>query len=65
MESPIITRDNIRIDIADEIMRFALKLGAVLSPLIGIWAVSCLIAGLITVGPLQMVTGYFTAITGF
>jgi len=65
MKSPIITRERIQVDIADEFMRFTLKVGTVLGSLIGIWAVSCLIAGLIHVGPLQMMRGYITAITGF
>ncbi len=65
MKSPIITREKIQVDIADEVMRFTLKVGTVLSALIGIWAVSCLVAGLISVGPLQLVRGYITAITGY
>lgn len=64
MQSPIITREKVQVDIADEVMRFTLKVGSVFCALIGIWAVSCLVAGLISVGPLQMVTGYITAITG-
>ncbi len=65
MKSPIITREKIQFDISDEVMGFTLKLGTVLSAMIGVWAVSCLVAGLISVGPLQMVKGYITAITGF
>jgi hypothetical protein len=65
MKSPIITREKIQVDIAEEVMRFSLKVGSVFGVLIGIWAVSCVVAGLISVGPLQMVRGYITAITGF
>jgi hypothetical protein len=65
MKSQIITREKIRVDIADEVMRFTLKVGSVFCVLIGIWAVSCLVAGLINFGPLQMVRGYIIAITGF
>jgi hypothetical protein len=65
MKSPIITKEKIQVDINDEIMGFALKVGTVLGALIGFWAVSCLVAGLISVGPLQMARGYITAITGF
>jgi predicted MarR family transcription regulator len=65
MKSPIITREKIQIDVSDEVMEFTFKLGTALSALIGIWAVSCLVAGLISLGPLQMVKGYITAITGF
>ncbi len=65
MKSPIITREKIQVDITDEVMGFAFKLGTVLSTLIGIWAVSCLVAGVINAGPLQLVKGYLTAITGY
>ena len=65
MKSPIITREKIQVDVTDEVMGFAFKLGSVLSAMIGVWAVSCLVAGLISVGPLQLVKGYITAITGF
>ncbi len=65
MKSPIITKEKLHVDIADEIMNFMLKVVTVLSAVIGIWAVICLAAGLISVGPLQMARGYITAITGF
>lgn len=65
MKSPIITKEDIQVDINDEVSRFTVKLGTVISALIGIWAVSCLVAGLISAGPLQMVRGYITALTGF
>lgn len=65
MKSPIITREKIQVDIADEVMSFTFKVGTALGVLIGFWAVSCLVAGLINVGPLQMAKGYITAITGF
>ncbi len=65
MKSPIITKDDIQVDINDEVTRFTVKLGSVISACIGIWAVSCLVAGLISAGPFQMVRGYITALTGF
>jgi hypothetical protein len=65
MNSPIITREKIKVDVADETMKFVLKVGKVVSALIGIWAVSCLVSAIINIGPLQMVKGYITAITGF
>jgi len=65
MKSPIIIREKIQVDIADEVMSFSFKAGTVLGALIGIWAVSCLVAALINIGPLQMAKGYVTAITGF
>jgi hypothetical protein len=65
MKSPIIIREKIQVDIADEVMSFSFKVGTVLGALIGIWAVSCFVAALINIGPLQMAKGYVTAITGF
>lgn len=65
MKSPIITRERITVDVTDETMKFALKVGKVVSGLIGIWAVSCLASAIINIGPLQMIKGYITAITGF
>jgi hypothetical protein len=65
MNTPIITKEKIQIDIADEVMSFTLKAGTVLCALIGIWGVTCIVAGLMSAGPLQMIQGYLTAITGF
>jgi hypothetical protein len=64
MKSPTITREKTQIDVTDEVMGFTFKLGIALSAMIGVWAVSCLVAGLINAGPLQLVRGYITAITG-
>ena len=65
MNSPIITREKIEVELADEILRFAFKVGTILCPLVGIWAVSCLVAALMAAGPRQLLRGYITAITGF
>ena len=64
MKTPMITKERIDVDISSELLDFSLKCGAVLSALIGIWAVSCLVAGMNSVGGLNMVKGYLTAITG-
>lgn len=65
MKSPIITKEKSRVDISEEVMSFMLKVVTVLSALIGVWAVSCLLAGLISAGPLKLFKGYITAVTGF
>ncbi len=65
MKTPVISKDKIHVDIANEIMRFMLKFGIVLCALIGTLAFTCLASRLISVGPLQMARGYITAITGF
>ena len=65
MKSPIISKENIDINISSEIMAFALKVGVSTCALIGIWSVCCLLAGLVSSGAVQMARGYITAITGF
>jgi len=64
MKTPMITKERIDVDISSELLDFSLKCGTVLSALIGIWAVSCLAAGLNSIGGLNVVKGYLTAITG-
>lgn len=65
MESLITSKEKIHIDINDEVTSFTLKLGTVVTALIGIWAFSCLVAGLFSVGTNDMLLGYISAITGF
>lgn len=65
MKSRTVINENVTIDVTEEIMGFGLKVGAVLSALIGIWGFTCLLAGLVNFGPLEMIKGWFTAITGF
>lgn len=65
MNSPVISKDKVQIDIACEIMKLIMKIGIVLCTLIGTLAVTCLVSTLISTGPLQMARGYITAITGY
>lgn len=65
MNAPIITKDKVQIDIADEVMRFTLKAGVVVCAAIGISGLTCLVAALINVGAVKVIQGYITAITGF
>lgn len=64
MKSPIITKDRVDVDISSEVMAFGFKVGVAGSAIIGIWAACCLLAALVSSGPVQMVRGYITAITG-
>ncbi|TKB24466.1 hypothetical protein FCL47_18465 [Desulfopila sp. IMCC35006] len=64
MNTPIITKDKIQVDLSDEIMGFTLKAGIALCCLIGIWGVACIVGGMMSSGPLAMLRGYLTAITG-
>lgn len=65
MKTPIMTKETIHVDVSEEVMSFSLKVGAVLSALIGIWGLTCLLAGIISAGPIEMIKGYLTAITGY
>lgn len=64
MRSPIIIKEKVDVDIADETMGFMAKVVGVLSAVIGIWGFTCLLAGLISAGPVQLLRGYIFAITG-
>ncbi len=64
MKAPIITNEKIETNVTDEVMTLGFKLGIALCSVIGIWAFSCLLAGLIKFGAANMVNGYITAITG-
>jgi len=65
METPIISNEKVQVDLTDEILGFSRKAGSVVCALIGVWAVSCLLAGIIRFGVVEMVQGYLTAVTGF
>lgn len=65
MKSPIITRERVDENISSEVMAFGFKVGVTGCAMIGIWAVCCMLAALVSAGPVQMVRGYITAITGF
>ncbi len=64
MKTPIITKEELDVDIASELLDFSLKCIGVLSAVIGIWALSCLVSGICNVGIIDMAKGYITAITG-
>jgi len=65
MNSPIITKEKVQTNLADEVMSFTLKAGSILCALIGVWGISCIVSAMTNAGPLNMVKGYITAITGF
>lgn len=65
MKTPIILKDNVNVDITEEVMSFFAKVGAVVGALIGFWALTSLVTALMSVGLLAMARGYITAITGF
>ncbi|MFT5702347.1 MAG: hypothetical protein ACI8ZB_005266 [Desulforhopalus sp.] len=64
MKSSIITKENITTDTTDEILVLGLRTGAVICALVGTWALCALVAALVNAGPLAVLRGYITAITG-
>lgn len=65
MNSPIITKKKVELNLADEVSSFTVRVGAVACGAIGIGAVVCLVAAFLSAGPVEMMQGYITAVTGF
>jgi len=65
MNSRIITKEKVEVDVTSEVSSFTVKVGTVVAAMIGIWALTALASALVQVGPLTMLRGYLTAITGF
>ncbi len=51
-------------EIGYEVSRFAFGTGMVMAALVGLWGAVCLVSALVSVGPLNVVTGYFSAMLG-
>jgi len=64
MKSPTIIRERIGVNLSEEVMSFCFKVGAVSAALIGAWALSAFVAGLVSAGPLTLIRNYISAITG-
>ncbi|AGF77110.1 hypothetical protein UWK_00529 [Desulfocapsa sulfexigens DSM 10523] len=47
-----------------ETSTFALGAGMTMAALVGIWGFACLASAMISVGPLNVVKGYLTAVIG-
>jgi hypothetical protein len=47
-----------------ETSKFALGLGITMAALVGIWGTACLASAMISMGPLNVVQGYLTAVIG-
>lgn len=47
-----------------ETSKFALGVGIIMAALIGIWGTVCLVNALSSVGPLNILKDYFTAVIG-
>ena len=58
------TTTTTQIDAAYETSKFALGLGMAMAALVGIWGTACLASAMISMGPLNVVQGYITALLG-
>ena len=47
-----------------ETSKFALGLGITMAALVGIWGTACLASAMVSMGPLNVVQGYLTAVIG-
>ena len=64
MKSQILTKEQTELDITNECSNFGLRIGTAVCAIIGFWAFACLLSALVSAGPMNMVRGYITAITG-
>ena len=48
----------------DNVSKTSIITMAVASGLVGLWAVSCLVGAFLSEGPVQVIKGFFTAVTG-
>jgi hypothetical protein len=58
------TKTEIQVEAGYETSKFAHGTGMVMASLIGIWGFACLMSALITIGPMDVVKGYLTALIG-
>ena len=52
------------IDATYETSTFALGIGITMAALVGIWGTACLVNAMISMGPLNVAQGYFSALIG-
>jgi hypothetical protein len=58
------TTTTTQIDAGYEASKFALGAGMTMAALIGIWGFACLATAMVSMGPLNVVKGYLTAVIG-
>lgn len=65
MKSRTLINNKVDIDISNEVLLFAFRTVATAGAVIGTWALCCIGSALLSQGPLNMLRGYITAMTGF
>ena len=58
------TTTNTQIDAGYETSKFALGAGMTMAALVGIWGFACLASAMMSMGPMNVVKGYLTAVVG-
>ncbi len=58
------TTTTTQIDAGYETSKFALGAGMTMAALVGIWGAVCLTSAMISIGPLNVVKAYLTAVIG-
>ena len=58
------TQAPIQSDAVRETSTFALGVGITMAVLIGIWGLSCFVSATMTIGPVEVLQGYITAVAG-
>jgi len=58
------TKTKTQVEVGYETSKFALGAGMIMAALVGIWGTVCLLNALISIGPMNVVKGYLTALIG-
>ena len=58
------TTTTTQVEAGYETSKFALGAGMAMAALVGIWGAACLASAMISMGPLNVVKAYFTAVIG-
>ncbi len=58
------TTTNTQIDAGYETSKFALGAGMTMAALVGIWGFACIASAMMSMGPMNVVKGYLTAVVG-
>lgn len=64
MNAKIETRTDVRENVGYETAKFSYAVGLAAAVLIGLWGFSCMIGGLVNVGAVGLIKGFFSAVTG-
>jgi len=58
------TTTNTQVEAGYETSKFALGAGMTMAALVGIWGFACIASAMMSMGPMNVVKGYLTAVVG-